>query len=664
MSPSGRLLLALAAALGLHAAALAAVASWVPARPVPPTVLRGFVVEDPATGTPAEAQWRVSANAAAGAILRVEVRPSSGAEGSVQEWVLPVGAVEGSVELDLPEGAAGPWVAVASLIHGVGDARRAEFWVDDGLGGDLAAEGLDAGGTTAAAGGALRVAWTRVNRGAGWLRGGGGDRVTVEAGGETLAAAVARGFPPLPPGGASTHTLTLALPENFAGVATLRLDADAGRVLAEPHGPENAATLPLLVEPSPFPDLAAVRLDVGEAATLREDAARPVREQSAAVPVLGGAALPVRLVVENLRPAETPGGHVDAVYLSDDAVLDGSDVELARFEREEPLAGRARDAAAGGVVVPAERAERNGGRAFLIGVADAGATLDEGGPSHRRNNAVAVEVAVRAPSEEPDDTPLGEDDRQPRVTVAWIPHEAFEELLARKHRTLQPAAQAAAAPTPDAPLRDATTPPVPPRPPSPPEAAPAETADEAATPPPAAGTPAAAGSALPASGPGEVPPEEPSPRTVDEKSPEPSRSADPAEEPSETPATPPTPLPAPEGPAEPTSAPKSESSTDATADATEVRPGEVEVGPGLRVDVTRPRIDPVAVISTVIHPPRVAVTFDTDGTVLHARILRSAGSNAVDAPILRSLYRWKASGDRLETWDAPRTFEFTFLFDR
>ena len=678
MSAGGRLAAALAAALLLHAAALSAAAAWAPRRPALPPVLVGFSVSDAAPGEPARAAWRVRAagvGASAAAVLRVEAAPAGG--GDTVELGLPIPPVgpgagrEGGAALALPAGAAGPWVARArvGVAPDAAPTRRAEaaFWVDDGRAGDLSVEDPDAGGTTAVAGGAVRLSWTRRNRGAGWLRGGGRDAAELMLGGEPVARAVARGFGPLPPGGSSPHTLVLAIPAEAEGVATLRLTLDAGRALAEPHGPENQAVLPLLIEPSPNPDLAAVRLDVGEAATLREDAARPARGSAGGgVPVLAGAPVPVRLVVENLRPAAGPAGRFDAVYLSADAVLDASDEELLVVDRPEPLAGRARSASTGEVVVPEARA---GSPAFLIGVADAGGSAAEGDPSLRRNNAVAVAIDVRSPAEEPEDQPLGEDDAPPRTTVAWIPHDAFKELLARERRTVQPAVQAAAVPAPEAPLRDATSPPVPPRPPSPPEALPAEEVAEAATPPPPSGTPAGPGAGLPLSGPAEPSATEPDPRTVEESEPQPRRSADPAdpaERPSDTPAAPPAPPPAPEGPAEPTSAPRSDSAADPTAaaDATTLRPGRVEVGPGLTVDVARPRIDPVAVISSVIRPPRVAVTFDTDGTVLLAQVVRSAGSNAVDAPILRSLYRWRASGERLEGWDGPRTFEFTFLFDR
>ena len=680
MSAGGRLGLALLVALLLHGLALAAAASWLPARPTSPPRLTAWSVADAGPGVPAEAAWRLRADgpmASRAAVLRVEARPVQGEDTVVQEFAIapvPGGLTGGgAAALDLPAGAAGPWTARATVVTGdepAGPPREASFWVDDGRVGDLTVEGLDAGGTVAAAGGALRLSWRRVNRGAGWLRGGGVDAATLTAGGEEVAAGSLAGFGPLPPGGQSAHTLTLALPESFAGVATLRLEADAGRALAEPHGPENQQTLPLLVEPSPHPDLAAVRLDVGAAATLREDAPAPRRTVGEPVAVLAGSPVPVRLIAENLHAAATPLGDSrrDAVFLSRDAVLDAGDLPLVSVDRPDPVPGRARDASTGEVTVPEDWAGPGDApaTAFLIGVVDADGALDEGDPARRRNNALAVEVAVRRPSAEPDDTPLGEDEAEPVTTVAWIPHEAFEEVLARKRRTLQPAAQASAAPSPDAPLRDATAPPVPPRPPSPPEAVPAEEQAPAAPPPPASGDAAAPGEALPAPGPAEAPAPEPDPRTVARNEPEAPRSADPAAEPSETPASPPTPPPAPEGLVQPTSAPRSPSEADPTADAdaTQVRPGRVEVGPGLRVDVARPRIDPVAVISTVIHPPRVAVTFDTDGTVLLAQVLRSAGSNAVDAPILRSLYRWKASGERLKTWDGPKTFEFTFLFDR
>ncbi|BAM04731.1 hypothetical protein [Phycisphaera mikurensis] len=678
MIAGGRLLLALALAVGLHALALAAAAAWAPAPPALPPVGVSLRVADVEPGGPALVRFTARAaggRASLAASATGQLTPPGGGPPVPFRIDLPPipagGQTQAEARVRLPADAAGPWSA--SLALGNAGPLRAAFWVDDGRPGDLAIAGLDAGGTTAAAGGAVRVAWQRENRGAGWLRGGGRDAVAVLAGdAPPLAAAAARGSGPLPPGGRSARTLVLPLPAEAAGVVRLRVEVDAGRVLAEPHGPENAAELPLLIEASPYPDLAAARLDVGEAATLAS--APPGGRADRPVTLVAGSPAPVRLVVENLRPAAAGPARRDAVYLSTDDRLSPDDTLLFAAEAPGPLPGGASAAAAGEASIPEGFAPSGGGAraAFLLGVADADGEVDEGDPGagSRRNNLTATEVRVVAGDADAPDTPLGRDGAEPRVTVAWIAHDAFEDLLARRRRTLQPALQASAAPTPGAPARDATAPPTPPAPPaSAPAAAPLGPEPAAIAP---AGEPAAEGVALPGPGPADAAASPDAataedPRTAAESAGRAPPSADPADPGSAAdPPTPPEPPPAPEGPPEPTSAPRSDSESDATAaeDATELRPGRVEVGPGLTVDVARPKIDPVAILSTVVRSPRVAVTFDRDGTVLNARILRSAGSNAVDAPILRSLYRWRASGERLDGWDAPRTFEFTFLLSR
>ena len=663
MSGAARLSAAAVLALVLHGLALAAAAAWVPVSPALPPVVTGLVVDDAGPGEPATVRVTaraVGTRASAGAEIIGELQPPGGGAAVPFRVTIPPGPpTETSTEVALPPDAAGPWKAEAS--PGKAAPLTTSFWVDDGRPPDLAVDALDAGGTTATAGGAVRVAWRRVNRGTGWLRGGGRDEASLLAAGTKLVAATARGFPPLPPGGSSLHTLTLPVPPEAGGVLVLRVGVDSGRELAEPHGPENTAELPLLVEPSPYPDLAATRLDLGPAATLAEAPPVPADPPT----LVAGRSLPARLAVENLRPAPAAGVRRDAFYLSTDDRLDPGDTELLSVDRNRPLPGRGVDATSGELVVPAGFVSPGDDprRAFVLGVVDAGEAVNEGDPANRRNNVIARDVSIVAEEADPPETPLGRDDAEPRVTVAWISHDAFEELQARRRRTLQPSQQAAATPVPDAPARDATAPPTPPSRPSPAPATPATPADPAAAaPPPAAGDPVAPGEELPAPGPGDTPAPEPNPRTAAESSSEAPRSADP----SDTPPAPASPPPAPEGPREPTSAPRDDASSDATAevDATTLQPGRVDVGPGLTVDVARPKIDAVAILSSIVRSPRVAVTFDRDGSVLNAQILRSAGSNAVDAPILRSLYRWRASGDRLETWDGPRTFEFTFLFSR
>jgi outer membrane biosynthesis protein TonB len=59
--------------------------------------------------------------------------------------------------------------------------------------------------------------------------------------------------------------------------------------------------------------------------------------------------------------------------------------------------------------------------------------------------------------------------------------------------------------------------------------------------------------------------------------------------------------------------------------------------------------------------PIARVTFDRDGTVIEVVLIRSSGASNVDGPVRESLYRWKARGEQIQQWDAPRIFEFSLL---
>ncbi len=54
--------------------------------------------------------------------------------------------------------------------------------------------------------------------------------------------------------------------------------------------------------------------------------------------------------------------------------------------------------------------------------------------------------------------------------------------------------------------------------------------------------------------------------------------------------------------------------------------------------------------------PMVAVRFRADGVPDDARILTSSGDLRVDEAILNSLYRWRATGKRLESLEPDATF--------
>ncbi|MEM6334578.1 MAG: hypothetical protein AAF823_14695, partial [Planctomycetota bacterium] len=99
---------------------------------------------------------------------------------------------------------------------------------------------------------------------------------------------------------------------------------------------------------------------------------------------------------------------------------------------------------------------------------------------------------------------------------------------------------------------------------------------------------------------------------------------------------------------------------------TPIRPGRVITGPGLEIKTAVPRISGIARFSTLPYGnPRYAVTFDVDGVVIAVDPIRPAGPPNWEAPILNSLYEWRASGSRLDTQETPFTITLTLnLFGR
>jgi len=60
--------------------------------------------------------------------------------------------------------------------------------------------------------------------------------------------------------------------------------------------------------------------------------------------------------------------------------------------------------------------------------------------------------------------------------------------------------------------------------------------------------------------------------------------------------------------------------------------------------------------------PTARLKFDPSGEVLLAEMLESTGYDNIDAPILASLYKWQATGPKLEAIDQP--FSITIHFTR
>ena len=410
---------------------------------------------------------------------------------------------------------------------------------------------------------------------------------------------------------------------------------------------------------------------------------------------------------------------VDAVWLSRDRAWDEGDVLLTEADAlrrlgagavyevkrtvtlpvDETTETQAGDAGMGTAPGPpaesasVESSDAIDGPAFLLLMTDAGDAVDEG--EHEDNNVKAVPVEVRRDPAEPEPPPLGKDDAPTRLTVAWISHEAFEELQAPESRTIQPAVQSKVDPTPDSPLRPAdavaasgaasealpeTLP------------ATADSAEPGLAEPLVAELASAAKSLLDraAEGIARLPqPIEDANETSESKDPAEQvaeadadqtadqteatdsteqtteqttqyDSEDQADADTETEAQPPTESTAEVTPDDATSTPRDAADADA-ADLVSVnlrQAGAVKVSEGLEVIPSAPDIAVTALLTTIPNDPVVQITFNPDGSVRDAGFIRPTGSVMFDSPIRSALFRWRARGAQLEEWTGPRTFRF------
>ncbi|MEO1235170.1 MAG: hypothetical protein AAFX76_00120 [Planctomycetota bacterium] len=547
----------------------------------------------------------------------------------------------------LPRDADGPWFLVVRVT--ADDAEPAvastSVFIESARPADVSVSAIDAP-AAAVAGGLLPVGYTLTNAvDAGWAAAGWTDTAwlsadqTLQPDQDLLLRRVPRRRP-LAPGDSTTVPQAEArLPLNLTpGAYRLVVQTDAGTGATR--------SVPLRIEPATGPDLAIGAVDFPDEVTL-------------------GEVTPLRFNVVNRSPRPT-GDTVwgDRVYLSDDDVLSEDDAVLLSVPRMAPLAGvGGYTSGPHGVVIEQDTVASS--QMFLILSTDDEDDIAEG--RYEDNNTLALAFAVRTPDEqlEAEDLELGREDEPARVTVAWIAHDAFEELRSREAVTLQPLVQERADPTPDASLErdpdDAAEASTTPTRPTPPTDRPAETATPASQ-------QTAASSTRPvptADSPGNLPvaPAGPIDRAGDAE-----RDAvgSPATTPTQAQAPPPTPrrVPEPRDGEKPTAAPRSDREADPTAlvDSDTVRPGGVLVGPGLEVRTFRPRFSAAARVSAIPRNPVAVITFDpADGTVLDARLETSTGFDNVDAPILTSLYRWVATGSRLERMDGPFTIRITIL---
>ena len=535
----------------------------------------------------------------------------------------------------VPGDADGPWFVLAvvdpdgrvSELDERDNTAAARVWIDAGRTAAMEVVGLTAPDRVPA-GGTFVAEFDVKNMGPGWARPGWTDRVTLR---------------PLGDGAALTPLLEVRrarvlAPQATAGLSRVELSVPLGLdpgdyelAVSPDRSGASGATRRVRVEAADRPDLVVTEVDWPAQVT-------PGRPSE------------LSFTVANRSPAPTNDTlWADRVYLSADNVLDPSDTVLLSQPRLVPLPGNGRYRVTGHRLTLTPE-QLTSSRMHLILSTDDEAGIEE---YDETNNLAVQAFVVRAEAEprEEEEVELGRDDEPERLTVAWIAHDDFQDLLARQSVTHQPAVQAQADPTPGAPLEP-------------------EPDGAAATPPPAA---------PPLTSP--VPPSiTEAPATPDAADPKPTgETPDPAPAPPQTPPSnnPPVPKvstaaapadpqpPSPQAPntQNPTSTPRSdrEAPPTLTIDAETVRPGQVLVGPGLEVRTKHPKFGAVARNIAIPTNPMALITFRPDGKVTTAELATSSGYESVDSELLTSLYSWEATGRALEQRKEPFQIKIRIL---
>jgi outer membrane biosynthesis protein TonB len=279
-------------------------------------------------------------------------------------------------------------------------------------------------------------------------------------------------------------------------------------------------------------------------------------------------------------------------------------------------------------------------------------------PSQRSERPSAVIVPPPPPQD--DEVTIGREDSVVS-SVAWIDHADFHDLLARRSRTLQPALQQMVDPVEEAPIELDATPPAPVAvaevaPPTPPQ--PEVPAEQLR--PPAGAIAARVPLPLPEL---DTPAETPLARRIAPVEPgerEPDHVVTP---PTPEPVAPSPPTPASASEARPTAAARSDREAPPTTvleDSFRVVPGRVEARHGLEIQTVAPRFS-IPARFTAPRNPVAEVVFNRHGEVVDARLTRSTGYENVDGPILASLYRWRAKGERIEQMQGTLTITVNIL---
>ena len=83
---------------------------------------------------------------------------------------------------------------------------------------------------------------------------------------------------------------------------------------------------------------------------------------------------------------------------------------------------------------------------------------------------------------------------------------------------------------------------------------------------------------------------------------------------------------------------------------------------GVELQTRRPVINTLTQISARFGSPVVEIQFNSKGKPVRCRILVSSGDRRLDEPILDSLYRWRAKGEKLSELKGDETFDIKLRF--
>lgn len=411
----------------------------------------------------------------------------------------------------------------------------------------------------------------------------------------------------------------------------------------------------------------------------------------------------IRIQVEN-RGTSPAGAHHDALYFSLTDKLDDKAVSLGLIEAGGTLAPGAKQWERAQILLPDKTPT---GRAYLIVVLNADGAMPE---TNHANNQLVVPVMVDAnsvPLGDPNERPrttvawISSKDfrelkaRQSSTLQPSIQNETQEQKDAKlnnqpgldqpkpilgevKPKPAEKTAEKTAEQTPKiAPVAQhkegGEKPKDKPEPPKPPKPAAVAKADEKPSPtkPKPASTAPGKGAPTPPKKVAETQPETPVAKSQDLKPIETqAKPADPTPTPPVTTATakpaPHTPgakdaAPKPQEPQKTAAASSGEGATATPLDTSsapatqldesslEQQPGRVLVGKGVKINTARIQPpSPAALIEGVSANPRVAVTFNAEGEVIKAEIIRSSGNSGWDHQVQIAMQRWTAEGEEVK----------------